>query len=234
MMRVRCPKCKYVNSVDKGVIDFHCSSCSSLLTTLKNKEKIRCPKCKKINYADKGIEDLCCDHCFAAITIRKECKCLFRDGHCIKCNRECECDYINTKCIICGKLCNCTFVKGICTTCGKDKYEGYPDKGYYTCPRCQSTDFFIGNVETRTKGPTLIREFTDSGVYGAINLGNETKIVRRVKCKECGELITKDNYTPSAQELRNLEGKNNTVFFKITIYLLLITAIGVMFFVIFG
>ena len=72
--------------------------------------------------------------------------------------------------------------------------------GHYLCPRCGSTDSFVGNVLLERRGVTFTREIGDSGVYGSASSGGGSQVIKAVKCRTCSEILSDTNYVPSEVE----------------------------------
>lgn len=73
--------------------------------------------------------------------------------------------------------------------------------GHYLCPRCGSTDSYLGNVLVNRKGTSLTTELGNSGVYATSSTGG-TETVQVIKCRNCSEILTAANYVKSEDELK--------------------------------
>ena len=80
--------------------------------------------------------------------------------------------------------------------------------GYYECPRCGSSESYLGNE--------LVAGSVSSGSVGMVNsegvsmhrsLGSSLrhKQVKVVKCRECGEILGEDDYYLTDEEIRERE-----------------------------
>ena len=76
--------------------------------------------------------------------------------------------------------------------------------GHYLCPRCGSTDSFLGTILVNRTGVAFTQEVGDSGVYTTSSTGGMSPI-KVVKCTKCSELLTQDNYVKSRSEIERDE-----------------------------
>ena len=80
--------------------------------------------------------------------------------------------------------------------------------GYWVCPRCGSNDAYEGNSlvsVSKQSGAVLVD--TDFGMVGrTVGGGSETKNIRVVKCRDCGELLNEESdYFLDEKEIREAE-----------------------------
>lgn len=72
-------------------------------------------------------------------------------------------------------------------------------QGHYKCPKCSSTDSYDGTTLVSTGSVGIAREVGDSGTYlGISGARTQERTVR--KCRKCGEVLGKKDYTPSPAE----------------------------------
>ena len=72
--------------------------------------------------------------------------------------------------------------------------------GYYKCPRCGGRDNYKGNVVLNRNGATFTREMGDSGVYASASTRGSTYTEKVLKCRDCNEILSDDDYIKSKKE----------------------------------
>jgi len=73
--------------------------------------------------------------------------------------------------------------------------------GHYRCPRCGSTDSYVGNVMLAKPSGYISHELGDTGAMGTVPTPGGQRLVQARKCKSCGELLGDSNYEKTAAEL---------------------------------
>lgn len=72
-------------------------------------------------------------------------------------------------------------------------------QGTYKCPKCGSADSYEGTTLVSAGGIGMAREIGDTGAYvGASSSSTRERTVR--KCRNCGEILGKKDYVPTASE----------------------------------
>ena len=77
--------------------------------------------------------------------------------------------------------------------------------GYYQCPRCSSTDAYMGNQMVHRRGAAVSAEIGNTGVYATRQVGGGTETVQVAKCRKCGEILIAENYRLTAEEMWEAE-----------------------------
>ncbi len=77
--------------------------------------------------------------------------------------------------------------------------------GYYQCPRCSSTDAYMGNQMVHRGGVAVSSEIGNTGLYATRQVGGGTETVQVAKCRKCGEILIAENYRLTAEEMREAE-----------------------------
>ena len=73
--------------------------------------------------------------------------------------------------------------------------------GHYRCPRCGSTDSYVGNVMLAKPGGYISHELAGTDAVGSIPVPGGHKVVPARKCKQCGEILSESNYEKSQPEI---------------------------------
>ena len=73
--------------------------------------------------------------------------------------------------------------------------------GSYRCPRCGSTDSYVGNVMLAKPGGYISHELGDTGAMGTVPIPGGHKVVPARKCKPCGEILSESNLEKSPAEV---------------------------------
>lgn len=88
-------------------------------------------------------------------------------------------------------------------------------QGIYKCPKCGSADSYEGTTLVNAGGIGVAREIGDSGAYvGASSSSTHERTVR--KCRNCGEMLGKKDYVPTASE-RDKTSKSDEAYFWICV-----------------
>ena len=77
--------------------------------------------------------------------------------------------------------------------------------GYYKCPRCGSEDHYQGNELVSgsvSNGSVGMVNFEGVSLQRSLGSSLSTKQVKVIKCRACGEILGKDNYHLTHEEIR--------------------------------
>ena len=72
-------------------------------------------------------------------------------------------------------------------------------QGTYKCPKCDSADSYEGTTLVNAGGTGMAREIGDSGAFVGASSSSTRELTVR-KCRNCGEILGKKDYVPTASE----------------------------------
>jgi hypothetical protein len=101
------------------------------------------------------------------------------------------------------------------------------EHGAWTCPRCGSHDAYEGTVKEFQRGPTIMREVGDTGMYFGATGGRYYRALQ-MKCRSCGEELYWDQHYEASLYEQALDGARRMWAIKIALPISLLLFAAVM------